>query len=107
MKRRTGRGSQGPDRRTIRVPRHVWENPKDCKLMTLPSSAFRIAVLPGDGIGQEVMPPCLEVIEAAARRVGGFGLRFEELSAGAEVYRDSGDALPAATREACRRADAI
>jgi 3-isopropylmalate dehydrogenase len=75
--------------------------------MTGPNNTFRIAVLRGDGIGREVMPPCLAVLEAAARRVGGFGLRFEELPAGAEVYRDSGEALPAATREACREADAI
>jgi 3-isopropylmalate dehydrogenase len=75
--------------------------------MTLPNSAFRIAVLPGDGIGREVMPPCLEVIEAAARRVGGFALRFEEHQAGAEVYRDTGQALPSSTLEACRTADAI
>ncbi len=71
------------------------------------NTTFRIAVLPGDGIGQEVMPPCLEVLNAALRRVGGFGLRFDEHPAGAEVYRDTGDALPRATFEACRRADAI
>jgi len=29
---------------------------------------FKIAVLPGDGIGKEVMPECIRVLEAAARR---------------------------------------
>ena len=71
------------------------------------NTTFRIAVLPGDGIGREVMAPCLEVLNAAIARVGGFGLRFEEHPAGAEVHRDTGEALPKATRAACRGADAI
>ena len=71
------------------------------------SNDFRIAVLPGDGIGQEVTPPCIELLEAAASRVGGFALDFEWLEAGAETYRDTGNALPARTLEACRKADAI
>jgi isocitrate dehydrogenase len=41
--------------------------------MTDTNSKFRIAVLPGDGIGQEVMTPCLEVIDAALQRGGGGG----------------------------------
>ena len=72
-----------------------------------PNTSFNIAVLPGDGIGREVMGPCLEVLQAAVKRVGGFGLNFEEHQAGAETYRDSGDALPKKTLEASRRADAI
>lgn len=31
---------------------------------------YRIAVIPGDGIGREVMPEGLRVLEAAARRFG-------------------------------------
>jgi len=38
------------------------------------NSAVRIAVLPGDGIGVEVMAPCLRALDAAASRVGGFSL---------------------------------
>jgi 3-isopropylmalate dehydrogenase len=72
-----------------------------------PNTTFRIVVLPGDGIGHEVMPPCLEVLRAATNRVGGFDLHFEEHPAGAEVYRDTGNALPRSTLEASRRADAI
>jgi 3-isopropylmalate dehydrogenase len=71
------------------------------------NTSFTIAVLPGDGIGHEVMPPCLEVLRAAVRRVGGFALAFEEHPAGAEVYRDTGNALPRATLDAAARADAI
>ncbi|MBB6584249.1 isocitrate/isopropylmalate family dehydrogenase, partial [Ralstonia solanacearum] len=35
--------------------------------------AFRIAIIAGDGIGKEVMPEGLRVIQAAAERFG-FGL---------------------------------
>lgn len=35
---------------------------------------YRIAVIPGDGIGQEVVPAGLHVLEAAAAK---HGLRFE------------------------------
>lgn len=72
-----------------------------------PTSSFRIAVLPGDGIGHEVMQPCIDVIEAAVRRTGNFDLRYEWLEAGADTYRQTGNALPKATFEACRSADAI
>ncbi|PYM04711.1 MAG: tartrate dehydrogenase, partial [Candidatus Rokuibacteriota bacterium] len=34
----------------------------------------RIAVIPGDGIGKEVVPEGIRVLEAAGRR---FGLEFE------------------------------
>ena len=72
-----------------------------------PSADFRVAVFPGDGIGHEVMTPCLELLQAAARAVGGFALSFETLPAGAGCYRDTGKALPAASMAAARRADAI
>lgn len=75
--------------------------------MTLPNTTFRIAVLPGDGIGHELMRPCLQVVDAAVARVGGLGLAFEEHRAGADTYRDTGEALPRATLEACRDAEAI
>jgi len=71
------------------------------------NDALRICVLPGDGIGPEVMAPCLEVLDAAARRVGGFRLSFDEQRAGAFAYRDLGTALPKAAMDSARAADAI
>jgi len=71
------------------------------------SNEFRIAVLPGDGIGIEVMDVCLEVLGVLAERTGTFRLNTERLPAGAGHYRDTGRALPAETLEAARRADAI
>ncbi|MEO0792008.1 MAG: isocitrate/isopropylmalate family dehydrogenase [Pseudomonadota bacterium] len=74
---------------------------------TAQSNAFVIAVLPGDGIGPEVIAPCLDIIRAAEAKVGGFSLSFNEKPAGAAHYRDTGEALPSDTVDACRRADAI
>jgi 3-isopropylmalate dehydrogenase len=71
------------------------------------TNAFRIAVLPGDGIGQEVMPLAVELLETAARRVGGFALDLEWLDAGAGTYQKTGTAMPETTFEATRRADAV
>ncbi|MBL8670022.1 MAG: isocitrate/isopropylmalate dehydrogenase family protein [Alphaproteobacteria bacterium] len=71
------------------------------------NSAFKIAVMPGDGIGNEVTQPCLDILDAAAARAGGFALAYETLPAGAACYRDTGSALPAATMAAARKADAI
>src|SRR3546814_1096206 len=42
--------------------------------VTTSNSAFRIAVLPGDGIGVEVTEACLAVLDALRRKVGGFAL---------------------------------
>ena len=71
------------------------------------NDAFSIAVLPGDGIGVEVMTPCIAALEAVARRVGDLAFRFEQHPAGALHYRDTGTALPKATLDAARHADAI
>ena len=70
-------------------------------------SLFRIAVFPGDGIGDEITRPCVELLEAAARRASGFALEFEWLPAGARTYAESGAALPEASLAAARAADAI
>jgi len=68
---------------------------------------FNVAVFPGDGIGREVMTPCLALLEQAAARAGGFRLRFETQEAGADLYRRTGTALPPSAVAAAEAADAI
>jgi 3-isopropylmalate dehydrogenase len=68
---------------------------------------FQIAVLPGDGIGIEVMNVCLEVLDVLCTHSAGFELNLISLPAGAGYYRDTGTALPEETLEAVRRADAV
>jgi 3-isopropylmalate dehydrogenase len=65
---------------------------------------FQICVLPGDGIGVEVVEATLPLLEKLQR---GFTLAFESHRAGATHYRDTGEALPETSFEAARQADAI
>jgi len=71
------------------------------------TASFDIAVLPGDGIGREVMDACLELLAAVQKADGGPRLVLTKHAAGALHYRDTGVALPEATLAAARRADAI
>ena len=71
------------------------------------ASDLDIAVLPGDGIGREVMEACLELLAAAERATGGPRLALRTWPAGALHYRDHGEALPGTTLDAARAADAI
>jgi 3-isopropylmalate dehydrogenase len=70
-----------------------------------PARAFRVVGLPGDGIGPEVYASACRVFEVLKQR---FGLEIsldEQLIGGAAVDA-TGDPLPPATIEACRKADA-
>jgi 3-isopropylmalate dehydrogenase len=67
----------------------------------------RIAVLPGDGIGPEVVTEALKVLRAAAQKVRGLRFEFNELAAGAGEYLRSGNPLPDSTLEGCREHDAV
>lgn len=68
---------------------------------------FRIAVFGGDGIGEEVMGPCLKVLDEVANIVGGFSLKYERYEAGATFYQKTGVALPEETYTKASKADAI
>ncbi|QPH53179.1 isocitrate/isopropylmalate dehydrogenase family protein [Pontivivens ytuae] len=70
------------------------------------SETYHIAVFEGDGIGPEVMAPTLDLLQRLGRSHG-FALAFETLPAGAGHYAQTGEALPAASLEAARVADAI
>ncbi|MBI4541463.1 MAG: isocitrate/isopropylmalate dehydrogenase family protein [Gemmatimonadetes bacterium] len=54
---------------------------------------YRIATIPGDGIGPEVVDASLPVLEAAAARFG-FALDFERLPYSADHYLATGETLP-------------
>ena len=63
----------------------------------------RIVLLPGDGIGPEILPPAVEVLEAVAP--GEF--EYEERPFGGASIDAHGTALTDATLDACRSADAV
>jgi len=55
---------------------------------------YHIAVIPGDGVGEEVTPGGVEVLNAAAESVGGFRLRHREFPWGCNHYLSSGRMMP-------------
>ncbi len=73
----------------------------------LANDSFHIAVLPGDGIGPEVMAPALAILNKVAASTPRLKLRFTEAPAGAGHYRDTGTSLPESTVKLCEQADAI
>jgi 3-isopropylmalate dehydrogenase len=68
---------------------------------------YRIAVLPGDGIGPEITRAALAVIEAATRGLSDVRLDFQEHDAGADCYRRTGCGLPDDVLADCLAADAV
>jgi 3-isopropylmalate dehydrogenase len=70
------------------------------------TSSFHISVLPGDGIGHEVMPSAIAVLEEVGKRIGR-RFHFVQHAAGAQHYADHGVALTDAVLADCERADAI
>ncbi|WP_027710883.1 3-isopropylmalate dehydrogenase [Dickeya chrysanthemi] len=70
------------------------------------SKSYHIAVLPGDGIGPEVMAQAYKVLDAVRQR---FGLRIttSEYDVGGIAIDRQGTPLPQGTIEGCEQADAI
>ncbi len=66
----------------------------------------KIAVLPGDGIGPEVMTEAIKVVEAVARKYT-FSLAYEYADVGGIAIDNHGQALPPATLELCEKSDAV
>src|SRR6202165_788741 len=67
----------------------------------------RIAVLPGDGIGTEVMEAGVEVLRAVESTLGKTRFELTEFSVGANEYLRSGDPMPPAIFEQITKFDAI
>ena len=63
---------------------------------------MKIAVLPGDGVGTEVVAEAVKVLGAL-----GLGFEMEQAAVGGAAYDTSGDPLPEPALELARKADAI
>ena len=68
---------------------------------------YRIALIPGDGIGKEVIPAGVKLLEAAARAEKSFALEFEPFEWGCEYYLRTGRMMPEDGIERLRPFDAI
>ena len=67
---------------------------------------FNIAVLPGDGIGPEVMREALKVLNAVEQRFD-FKVNYQQYDVGGAGIDHHGKALPDVTLKGCEQADAI
>lgn len=71
------------------------------------TSPLRIAVIPGDGIGKEVMPEGLRVLDAAARRTG-LALEYRHIEwASCDWYARTGQMMPDDWKQQLAGVDAI
>lgn len=68
--------------------------------------SYRIAVIPGDGIGPEVTEEALKVLEAASG-ITGFGYELKRYPYGADHYLSTGELVPDSAIEECRGMDAV
>jgi tartrate dehydrogenase/decarboxylase/D-malate dehydrogenase len=68
---------------------------------------FKIAAIPGDGIGSEVISAGVEVLEALASREEGLAFTFDEFDWGGDYYLKHGRMMPDDGREQIRNHDAI
>jgi 3-isopropylmalate dehydrogenase len=68
--------------------------------------SYRIVVLPGDGIGPEIVAEACKVLTAVAKR-DGFELEFEHHLIGGTAIDLAGTPLPQTTVDTCRNADAV
>ena len=69
-------------------------------------SSYRIAVLPGDGIGPEVMAEAIKVLAKVQTKFG-FSLDYDRHDVGGIAIDNHGTPLPPSTIEGCEAADAV
>jgi len=67
---------------------------------------YRITLLPGDGIGPEIMAVAVEVLKVVGKQLD-LGFEFQAALIGGAAIDISGEPLPATTLEMCRNSDAV
>ena len=68
---------------------------------------YNIAVIPGDGIGQEVTPEGVRVLNAASEVTGEFMMRYEYFPWGCDYYLQHGSMMPEDGLDILRPFDAV
>lgn len=70
------------------------------------TQTYRIALLPGDGIGPEITRVAVQVLETVAQKIG-VAFEFTEAPIGGCAIDQTGEPLPASTLEICRNSDSV
>ena len=82
-----------------------FESPNS--FITMSTTEYSITVLPGDGIGPEVIEQAVRILEHISNKSSTFKLHIESHDFGGAAIDSSGEPLPESTRVACKKADAI
>jgi 3-isopropylmalate dehydrogenase len=83
-----------------------WSAALTLKNWYTPMKTYRVTLLPGDGIGPEIMAVAVQVLTRIGEQHG-FGFGFQEALMGGVAIDATGSPLPAETLEACRNSDAV
>jgi 3-isopropylmalate dehydrogenase len=76
--------------------------------MSVANTTFTIATMPGDGIGTEILPPTVVLLDKLAGHFGSFKFAYKNRpDCGAAYYRESGQDCSPEAFETARQADAI
>ncbi|HCF30423.1 MAG TPA: 3-isopropylmalate dehydrogenase [Cyanobacteria bacterium UBA11049] len=67
---------------------------------------YRITLLPGDGIGSEIMQVAVEVLKVVGKQLN-LGFEFQQALIGGAAIDATGEPLPSETLEMCRNSDAV
>lgn len=70
------------------------------------TSSYRITLLPGDGIGPEIMAVAVDVLKAVGRQMD-LRFEFDEALIGGAAIDATGEPLPQATLDTCKASDAV
>jgi tartrate dehydrogenase/decarboxylase / D-malate dehydrogenase len=87
------------------APAAVWNIKSGAKRP--PMKTYKIAAIPGDGIGKEVIAAGIEVLDALAARQGGFAFHYDQFDWGSDFYKRHGVMMPTKGRDLIRDHDAI
>lgn len=70
------------------------------------TSTYRITLLPGDGIGPEIMAVAADVLKTVGSQMD-LAFEFEEALIGGAAIDQTGEPLPEATLKTCKASDAV
>ena len=90
----------------LRVPRVQQTSRARRSLVVFAGKSYKIAVLPGDGIGPEITKVTLRALEAAGKKAD-VSFSFKEALIGGAAIDATGQPLPDETLEQCRASDAV
>ncbi len=68
---------------------------------------YKIALIPGDGVGAEVVAEGVKVLDALASRDGSYGFQYSSFPWGSDFYRETGRMMPEDGLEQAAGHDAI